>query len=188
MEVFEAIKKRRSIRKYKPDKIPEKDLKEILEAARLAPSAHNWQPWRFIIVRDEVQKKLVGETALSHQLFVGDAGSIVVAIADPGARPTTGKGARPKSYWVNRNVEWFKMDVMIAIEHMVLTAESLGYGTCWIGTFEEEQVKRILDIPEEMTVVALLPIGVPNEESRPRSIKDFSEIFYGEKYGENINL
>jgi nitroreductase len=78
--------------------------------------------------------------------------------------------------------KWAERDVMIAVEHMVLSAWSLGYGTCWIGAFTEEDVKDLLDIPQEMTVINLLPIGVPAENPEKKSRKPFEEIFHEEKY------
>jgi len=170
MEVFEVIRKRRSIRRYKQESIPREHLEKILEAARLAPSAGNRQPWSFIIVRDVQRKKLLAEIA-RNQMFLADADLIIVALADAEASP-----------------KWFKQDVMIAIEHMVLTSASLGYGTCWIGAFKEEQVKQLLKIPEKIAVVALLPIGVPDEETQPRPRKAFTEIFFGEEYGKPLTL
>ena len=170
MEVFEAIEKRRSIRKYKPSGISNEYLKKILEAARLAPSAGNRQPWRFVVVRNSDRKKLLAEAA-QNQMFLADAGVIIVALADAEASP-----------------KWFKQDVMIAMEHMVLASTSLGYGTCWIGAFEEEQVKQLLGVPERIAVVALLPIGVPDEKPQRKPRKDFGEIFFDEKYGKPLTL
>ena len=170
MEVLEAIEERRSVREYKPSSIPKEHLNKILEAARLAPSAGNRQPWRFIIVRKPEQKRLLAKIA-QNQMFLEDAGVIIVALADAEASP-----------------KWFKQDVMIAIEHMVLASTSLGYGTCWIGAFQEEQVKQLLGIPERISIVALLPIGIPNEKPRPKPRKDPEEIFFEERYGNPITF
>ncbi len=170
MDLFEAIEKRRSIRKYKPDPIPLEHLRKILETARLAPSAKNRQPWRFIVVQDPERKKLLAEAAMK-QMFLSNADVIIVALAD--------KEASPK---------WFKQDVMIAIEHMVLASTSLGYGTCWIGAFTEAPIKKLLNIPEKFTVVALLPIGVPDEHPPPRPRKSLTEIFFSEEYGKPLTL
>ena len=170
MEVLEAIEERRSVREYKPSSIPKEHLKKILEAARLAPSAGNRQPWRFIIVRKPEQKEHLANIA-QNQMFLADAGVIIVALADAEASP-----------------KWFKQDVMIAIEHMVLTSTSLGYGTCWIGAFQEDQVKQLLEIPERISIVALLPIGIPNEKPQPKPRKDPEEIFFEEKYGNPITF
>jgi len=169
MSVLEAIEKRRSIRKYKPSSIPAGDLKKILEAGRLAPSAGNRQAWEFIVVRNPEQKKRLVEAVKTSSIV--DAGVIVVAIADAEVSP-----------------KWCKQDVMIAVENMVLASSSLGYGTCWIGAFEEEQVKKVLGIPEKLSVVILLPIGVSDESPESRDRKHFSEIFFQDKYGQPLSL
>jgi nitroreductase len=174
MNVLDAIRTRRSIRRYKPDNIPDEDLKVILEAAQQAPSAGNKQPWKFIIVRDEDTKKKLAENS-RRQLWVGDAGIVVAALAMDKNDPSIYQ-------------RWVEKDVMTAVEHMVLSAWELGYGTCWIGAFDQKEVKKILDIPGEMTVVSLLPIGVPDEMPEPKGRKPFKEIFFTEKYGKSLNI
>jgi len=165
MDVFEAIKVRRSIRRYRPEPIPEEKLVKILEAARLAPSAGNRQPWRFVVVKDPEKKKELAK-ASRNQMFIADAGVVIVALADPRA-----------------SARWYKLDTMIAVEHMVLEAVELGLGTCWIGAFDEEAVKKIIDAPHELSVVCLLPIGVPDESPSARPRKKPNEIFFDEVYG-----
>ncbi len=164
MDVFDAIKSRRSIRKYKQEPIPTEKLEAILEAARLAPSAANRQPWRFILVQDPDRKKALAEAA-NNQTFLKDAAAIIAAVGDPEASP-----------------RWFEKDTMIALEHMVLAATALGYGTCWIGAFNEDTVKNLLKIPQKIKVVALLPTGVPAETPVPRPRKQISEIFFKEEW------
>ncbi len=164
MEVFDAIKTRRSIRKYKPEPIPEEKLRSILEAARLAPSAGNRQPWRFIIIQDIDRKKALMKVA-NNQTFLNDAAAIIVAIGDPEV-----------------SARWCEKDPMIALEHIVLAATALGYGTCWIGAFDEEALKHLLKIPANVKVIALLPIGIPDETPDPRPRKEFSEIFFKEEW------
>ena len=170
MDVFEAIKTRRSIRKYKQTPIPEKKLKQIFEAARLAPSAGNRQPWGFVVVRDAERKKALAEAA-NAQAFLANAALIVAAVGDPEV-----------------SKKWCEKDVMIAVEHLALSAAALGYGACWIGAFNEAKVKSLLGIPEKVSVVALLPIGVPDETPPTRPRKEFSEIFFEEEYGEPLSL
>jgi len=170
MDVFEAVTVRRSIRKYKGEPIAEVQLGKILEAARLAPSAGNKQPWRFVVVRDEKRKADLAKAA-NDQNFLKGAGAIVVAVADP-----------------QISAKWHERDTMIALEHMVLSATALGLGTCWIGAFDEDEVKRLLKIPETMTVIALLPIGTADEKPKPRPRKDFHEIFFKEEWQEPLTL
>jgi len=164
MDVFEVIKTRRSIRKYKLEPISDEKMNMILEAARLAPSAGNRQPWRFILVQDVHRKKALAKLA-NDQTFLSDAAVIVAAVGDP-----------------EISARWHEKDTMIALEHMVLAATALGYGTCWIGAFDEDKIKHLLKIPEKMKIVALLPIGVPDEKPAPRPRKEPSEIFFKEEW------
>jgi len=164
MDIFETIAARRSIRKYKAEPIAEIQLGKILEAARLAPSAGNKQPWRFVVVQDKNRKAHLAKAA-DDQSFLKNAAAIVVAAADP-----------------HISAKWHEKDTMIALEHIVLAATALGYGTCWIGAFDADEVKSLLKIPERMTIIALLPIGVPDEKPRPTLRKDFHEIFYKEEW------
>jgi len=164
MNVFNVIRTRRSIRKYSPKPIPEQQLQKIFEAARLAPSSANRQPWRFVVVQDTDRKKALAEAA-DNQTFLSDAAAIVVAIADPRA-----------------SANWCEKDTMIALEHIVLTATSLGYGTCWIGAFDADTVKRLLKIPAKMKVVAITPIGVPDEKPAAKPRKSVSDIFFREEW------
>ena len=168
MDVFKTIETRRSIREYKPGSIPDEKLKMIFKVAQLAPSAANRQPWRFVVVHS-VEKKRALAKAANNQMFLADAATIVVAAGDP-----------------KISERWYEKDVMIAVEHMVLAAAALGYSTCWIGAFDEEKVKRLLDVPKEIRVIALLPIGKPDETPPPRSRKEIGEIFFKEEYGKSI--
>lgn len=164
MDIFDAIKTRKSVRKYKPGTIPKDRLSKILEGARLAPSAGNRQPWRFVIVTDWERKRELAKAA-NNQMFIADAGAILVVL-----------GIREISE------RWFNKDPMIATEHMVLAATALDYGTCWIGAFNEEKVKQLLKIPEEVDIVAILAIGVSAETSGGRTRKEIHEIFFEEEY------
>lgn len=169
LDVFEAIRTRKSIRKYKSEPIPAEKLEMIFEAARLAPSAGNHQPWRFVAVQNANRKRTLA-TVANNQTFLADAAAIVAAIGDP-----------------EMSKRWYDKDVMIAVEHMVLAAVTLGYGTCWIGAFDEEEVKSLLKIPKGMHVIALLSIGIPDTAPPPRSRKELSEIFFKEEYGNPLN-
>ena len=164
MEVFDAIRTRRSIRKYKSEPIPDEKLRNILEAARLAPSAGNRQPWRFIVIQNIDRKKALAKV-VNNQTFLIDASAIIVAIGDPEV-----------------SARWYEKDPMIALEHIVLAATALDYGTCWIGAFDEDAIKHLLKIPANVKVIALLPIGIPDETPAPRPRKEFSEIFFKEEW------
>jgi len=163
MEVFEAIKNRYSCRSYKAEAVPEEKLKKVLEAARLAPSAHNEQEWKFVVVRDVKKRKELAEAALSQD-FIAEAPVIIAAVGlDPEHIMRSGNPA-------------YAIDLAIAIEHMALQATEEGLGTCWIGAFNQEAVKEILEIPEECRVVALLPLGFPADKPQPKSRKKLEEI------------
>lgn len=148
MNVFEAIKKRRSVRGYLQKAIPDKVLASVLEAGRLAPSAKNRQEWRFIVVKDpQLREKLV--EAANGQSFVGQAPVVIVACGvDDGYLMPCGQSSVP-------------IDLAIALDHISLAAVEVGLGTCWIGAFQEQKVKDILGIPKDVRVVELMPIGYP---------------------------
>jgi len=181
MDLFEVVEKRRSIRKFKPNRVAKRDLKKILEAGRLAPSGGNRQPWYFIVVRDlEIKRAL--SIAANNKKFIEEADTVIVTLGDPGVSSTK------LPYKLSSTNIPHMQDTMIAVEHMVLAATALGYGTCWIGAFNEEEVKKILKIPENLAVIALLPVGVPDESPLPRPRKAFKEIFFKEIYGNPLEL
>lgn len=169
MNVFEAIKNRRSVRNYKPDSIPEEKLKKVLAAARLAPSAKNRQEWKFVVVRDGQKRKMLA-TAAMNQSFVGQAPVVIAAVS---LAPNHTMGCGVPSYPV---------DLAIAVDHMTLKAVEEGLGTCWIGAFSQEKVKEILKIPEEYKVVILLPLGYPADSPKSKSRKSFEEIVSFEEF------
>lgn len=180
MDLFKAIEKRRSIRKFKPEPVAKEDLKKILEAGRLAPSGGNRQPWYFIVVRNLETKKALS-IAANNQKFIADAHTVIVALGKP--RTTT-----KLPYKLSSTRTPHKQDPMIAIEHMILAATALSYGTCWIGAFNENEVRRILKIPENLAVIALLPVGIPDESPPPRPRKPIKEIFFKESHGIPLEL
>jgi len=181
MDLFEVVEKRRSIREFKPKPVANKDLRKILEAGRLAPSGGNRQPWCFIVVRHPETKKALA-VAANNQTFVADADVVIAALGDP----TVSAAKLP--YTLSSTRLPHRQDPMIAVEHMILAATALGYGTCWIGAFNEKEVKKILKIPESLAVVALLPIGVPDEDPPQRPRKAFTEVFFNESFGTPLEL
>jgi nitroreductase len=162
MTVFEAIKKRYSCRSYKSEPIPKGKLNVLLEAARLAPSAHNAQDWKLVVVKDDKKRKALSEAA--RQSFIAEAPVIIAAV-----------GLKP-DYMMPCGTPAFVVDLAIAIDHLTLAASELGLGTCWIGAFSEEEVKEVLNIPKECKVVVLLPIGYPNDKPSSKSRKKLEEI------------
>ncbi|MBS4016468.1 MAG: nitroreductase family protein [Candidatus Latescibacteria bacterium] len=171
MEFYEVIKSRKSIRKYKSDPIPEPVLERILDAGRLAPSAKNIQPWKFIVVKDaQIKKQLVA--ACRNQEFIGQAPVVICAVA------------LEKIAWCRMGGYWssYPVDLAIALEHIMLAATNEGLGTCWIGAYEEKEVKRILNIPEDVKVIALTPLGYPDQTPEPKPRKPLSEIISTDKF------
>lgn len=168
MEVFEAIKKRRSIRRFDSSKqLSQEQIEKILEAGRLAPSAHNLQDWYFVVVWDEKLKEKMVQAA-AGQLFFREASVIIVVCAD----------LRLAKTHSTRHGEDFYMlqDTAIAATQMIFQITELGLGTCWIGAFDEEEVKKVLDLEDYLRPVALLPVGYPAEEPSPRARRPIKEI------------
>ena len=164
MDIYEAIRKRKSIRKYKSEPVSDEKLTKVLEAARLAPSGKNGQPWRFIIVRDEkIRKELI--PACRGQAFVAEAPIIVAAC-----------GREQDSYQKQGGyMTSMAIDIGITLEHLMLAAAAEGLGTCWIGAFEEKEVKKVLGIPDDLRVVALTPLGYPDQEPSPKPRKTYQK-------------
>ena len=171
MSVLEIIKSSLRIRKYKEDPIPEESLLRVLEAARLAPSGKNLQPWKFIIVKDQGIKEKLAEASVS-QYFIAKAPVIIVACGFPD---------RCYSH-MGRYMKSWPVDVSCAIDHLMLQAQEEGLGTCWIGAFEEEKVKPILNVPEDVKVLALTPLGYPDESPSFRGRRNLEDIISYEKF------
>jgi nitroreductase len=171
MSILNIIKERRSVRKYKPDPIPQDALFRVLEAARFSPSGKNLQPWKFILVKDESLKQRLVEASV-RQSFIAEAPLVIVACGFPD---------RCYSRMGNYMKSW-PVDVAIALEHLILQAQEEGLGTCWIGAFEEKEVKSVLEIPDEVRVLALTPLGYPDELPSSRSRKGLDEIISYESF------
>jgi len=163
MSVFKAIKKRRSVRSYKEKLVPEESLKKILEAARLAPSAHNEQEWKFIVVKSKEKREKLAKAAL-NQSFIAQAPVIIVGVA-----------LNPEEVLAS-NVPNYALDLAIAVDHMSLVATEEGLGSCWIGAFFQDEVKSVLEIPKNYKVVVLLCLGYPADSPGPKKRKDIDEI------------
>ncbi|NPV42029.1 MAG: nitroreductase [Anaerolineae bacterium] len=164
MDVCDAIAARKSVRAYLDKPVEEEKLNAVLEAARLAPSASNRQEWRFVIVREKEARNQVAMAA-GQQLFIAQAPVIIAACAETdGHIMTCGEPCYP-------------IDVAIALDHLTLRAVELGLGTCWIGKFNADEVKKILGIPDEIKVVQLMPLGYPVEpDAIQKKRRAFAEI------------
>ena len=167
MEFIDVVSKRRSIRKYKSDPVSKADVEYIVEAARLAPSWANSQCFKFVVVTDPEVKE---ELAKAGNSWIAQAPMIIAACADP-SRPGT-KGDQ----------EYYMLDVGIAMEHLILAAADKGLGTCWIGAFDESVAKSVLEVPGNIRVVALTPLGHPDESPSPRPRRPLEEVMCADKY------
>jgi nitroreductase len=152
MDVIEAIRKRKSQRSFLEKPVEEEKLNALIDAARLAPSASNRQEWRFVIVRGEQMRRKIAHAA-RDQAFVGLAPVIIVACAET------------DNHKMMCGQLCYPINVAIALDHMSLAAIELGLGSCWIGAFDESEVKALLNIPEKVRVVELMPVGYPSENS-----------------------
>jgi nitroreductase len=151
MEFTDVIKNRSSIRSYIDREVEEEKIQYILECARLAPSWTNKQCWRFIVVKNKDMVTELAKTSLINR-WLKTAPIIIVACADPTESGT------------HNGIEYYTVDSSIAFEHLILAATNVGLGTCWIGGFDEEKVKTLLDIPKRIRVVALSPLGYSSEK------------------------
>ena len=164
MTVDEAIRTRKSVRAFLDEPIGPETLKEIMEQTRLAPSARNFQEWRFILVTDPVKRTMLGEAA-DGQRFVGDAPVVIVACAETDKRLMS--CGHPS----------YLLDVAIALDHLSLAAAAAGLGTCWIGAFDPAKVRGILGIPTEIAVIGLMPLGYPADPRlQPKQRLDYEII------------
>jgi len=162
MDLFEAIKKRRSVRQYTGEPIPQADLEKIVDAGRLAPSGNNRQPWVFIVVTDKGILQRLSKAAS----WSANAGAMIVVVMNPVSR-----------YWVE--------DGSAAIENMLLAATALGYGSCWLeGNAKpyEAEFKLLLNIPENLKILSLIPIGVPNQWPEGKEKKPIKDVLHWEVY------
>lgn len=150
MDVTEAINKRRSVRKYSPKAIGADVLAKMRCALRSAPSACNYQPWRFVFVMDEQLRRKIAHAA-NDWMWIADAPVVIVACGWP-------EKAFKHMGGYGNSVD---VDLAIAVDHLTLAAVAAGLGTCWIGSFGEEQVKQLLGVPEEVKIVAMTPLGYP---------------------------
>lgn len=163
MDFYSVIKKRRSTRNYEDRAVEEDKLKRVLDAARIAPSAANVQPWRFMVVKSkEVKEKL--RSAYDREWFW----RAPVIICACGVKREAWRRRDGKSY--------LEVDVTIAMDHLILAATAEGLGTCWIANFDPDEVKRILDLPDGMEPIVLTPLGYPASSPGPTSRKSLDEI------------
>jgi nitroreductase len=173
MELFEAIKNRRSIRTYKKQELNQETINQLIDAARAAPSAGNAQSWAFVVATEQKTKEALA-TAAFGQKWLEEAAVVFVVCADL-KRAEESYGERGKSLYCYQ-------DTSAAIENILLAACSMGLGTCWMGAFREEEIRKVINAPPHMKPVALIPVGYPNESPRARSRRPASEVVFRESF------
>jgi len=169
--VLALLKARRSIRRYRPDAVPDDMVEQLLEAGRWAPSASNRQPWAFIVVQDEAVRREVARHAAYYFIrwaHVDEAPLLIVLCGD----------RRNPAYR-----QFLHEDVGLAGSQIMLQARALGLGTCWIGGLDRKAIAGILKAPDAMEIVGLLTVGFPAEDPEPRERKPLTEIVHYDVYG-----
>ncbi|HWQ79264.1 MAG TPA: nitroreductase family protein [Anaerovoracaceae bacterium] len=179
--MLEEMASRRSIRKYTDQPVEEEELAQLLEAARLAPSGSNTQPWHFIVVKSgEMRSKLAN--IANFQNWMATAPVHIVCVADIRSRID---GFVPVSVDEKSPVHELKQvirDTAIAVEHIVLMAEHLGIGACWVAKFKQDQIRPVLNIPDDKYVVCILTVGYADQKPEARSRKKLEEIVHYESW------
>ncbi len=169
MDLYEAILTRFSCRAYDGRPVEDDKLQRILEAGRLAPSACNGQPWKFVVVRDPQRRQAMAEIA-NNQQFLAHAGVIIATV-----------GTNPERV-MRCQVPSDPVDCAIAIEHLALAATAEGLATCWIGAFDQDRCKAFLHVPDEYKVIELLARGYPAGKTTPRDRKRLDEVVSYERF------
>jgi nitroreductase len=173
VDVYEAIEKRKSVRAYESKPVAKEVLVKLLEAARIAPSAGNVQPWHFIVVTDSEKRKVLSKGAFAK--FLNEAPAVIVACGD-----------------TKVSSEWYAVDTSLALENIALAAVGEGLGTCFVGSFKEENVKAALKIPQNFSVIAMLAVGYSADREglgtkilrAIRKRKKMQDISSAEMYGQ----
>ncbi|NLY51498.1 MAG: nitroreductase family protein [Firmicutes bacterium] len=159
-DVADAIRERRSIRRFTSDEIPDATLSRLLEAACLAPSAGNRQPWFFYVVKNQDLRRNLAEAAFGQQ-FLAEAPVVIVICAEP---------ARSAARYGERGAELYCLqDTAAAAQNLMLMAAGLGLATCWVGAFDEEAVCKVLDISSGFRPVVMVPVGYSNLAEPPKA-------------------
>lgn len=189
MDFNQVIQSRRSIRKFKPDAIPDGFVKELLEAARLAPSGLNMQPWRYVVVKDQAIRE--GIAAATPSTFVSKAPVIILCCLDTrafgamdariqelhGVQAFADTSFKAQSmdefmHGMPVNEVWLRVSMAVnlalSIDHMMLKAVDLGLGSCWIATFDPQKVRELVQLGEEYEIYNLLAVGYPDQAPNPR--------------------
>jgi len=173
MSIPDSIQQRRSIRNYEGSEIPDETIDLLIEAACMAPSAGNRQPWEFIVIKDPETKSKIAEAAFD-QWFISWASVAIIVCADP---------ERTAEWYGNRGRYLYCIqDTAAAIQNLLLTATENGLGSCWIGSFDERRISNLFKLPENIRPLAIIPIGHPNERPPPNPSRPLEEVIHREKW------
>ena len=170
MDLLKAIKTRRSIRRFKPTKVPDNLINLVIDAARRAPSANDMQPWEFIIVKDKRVKEQLAKTHVWSS-FIKDAPVCIVVLGNEKVSPS-----------------FFVIDASCATENLLLAAHGLGLGACWVAVYDscnsnsEKYVRNVLNVPPHLRIIAMVPIGYPDEKAAPRNLRELNKMVHFNKY------
>jgi len=168
MTLLDIIRKRYSCRAYHKKPVEQEKLDQLFEAARLAPSAINTQDWRFVVVTDNQIKSQLAQTTNRPDVFE-KAGAIIAACSNSDHIMRCGQPIAP-------------IDVAIALEHIALQAAELSLGTCWIGSFDAEKVRTILDIPDDIQIIELMTVGHPADTPKEPKREPIEKIVCYDKW------
>lgn len=181
MKVLEEIRDRRSIRKYLNKEISQEDILTVLEAARLAPSGSNTQPWRFVVVTSQGTKERLAQ-ADHNQKWMTDAPVFIVCVADVSCRIPDAEGLLMDESEACHELKQVIRDTAVAIEHILLQATQIGLASCWTGWYEQSEIKEILGIPSDKYVVGVVTLGYGAENPSPRKRKELKELVCFEQW------
>ena len=163
MTVFEAIQQRKSIRNYLSEPVEKEKLNQVLEAGRLAPSARNQQNWHFFAITDSLTRQKLSDACCGQRQVAQAPVALVICATQPIREMNCGHPAET-------------IDCSIALSFMILEAAELGLGTCWLGAFHADEVKKVLDLPQSYTVIAVSPLGYPAQIPNPQPRKSKEEV------------
>jgi nitroreductase len=180
---LDLVRSRRSVRQYTEEQVPKEKIAAILEAGRLAPSGNNAQPWSFIVVRDEAMKERLYKAA-GKQGFILEAPVTIAVVADPKAKMKKATKSDSSEHQVpTMAVIKAVRDTAIAADHMVMAAADMGLGTCWVAKYEQEDIRPVLDVPDDCFVVTLITVGYASVKSKTSPRHALHDIVFDERYG-----
>jgi len=170
LNLLEVINTRRSVRRYKSINVSDHVIRQLIDAAMHAPSADNIQPWEFILVKDmRVKEQLARTHAWSH--FVKDAPICIVVLGNEKMSPS-----------------YFAIDAACATQNLLLASHGLGLGACWVAVYDphnpdsEREVRDVLGVPSHLRIIAMVPVGYPDEKATPRNLRAIDGILHFDKY------